>query len=176
MLRTERRTVVLPGAAREEVFAALAAAGAYRRWVPHVVHSRELAREGDIVIAELASLVYGGDRFVLELISTPPAAVAFTEVGQYRERGISGRFDLRQTGDGVEVSATLELRSGLFDLLVRRRLRETLAATLEALAKRAGRREAPAGRRSRRLEIRRTADGLRVWLDGKVYELLPEDG
>ncbi len=167
--------MLLPGTTREEIFATLAAAGAYRRWVPHVVHSRELAREGDITIAQLASLVYGGDRFVLEMISTPPAAIAFTEVGRYREHGLSGRWDLRQTSDGVEVTATLELRSGLFDLLVRSRLSEVLGATLGALVKRVGRRSAPTERR-RRLEIRRTADGLRVWLNGKAYELVSEDG
>lgn len=43
---------------------------------------------------------YGAGKLVMEFIHTPPVSVMYSQIGRYRERGLSGRWDLLEAEGG----------------------------------------------------------------------------
>ncbi len=152
----------------------------FEAWVPDIVRSRLLAREGEIAIAELIVPPYGAEKLVLELVELPRSSVVFTQVDRLRRDGVFGRFDLAAADDaaGTMVTATLGMKLGLHRLVCRRRLRGILDQTLAALGDRAqrlltsGLSDVP-GQRAKILEINIAGDSVSVRMGGTTYELVP---
>jgi hypothetical protein len=121
------------------VYSVLTGYRQYEMWVPDVMRSRLLAREGELAIAEFIAPPYGAGKLVLELVESPRDSVVFTQVDRYREDGVFGRLELAvaEDGAGTMVTATLGARVGFYRLGCRRRLRRVLERTMEALAGRA---------------------------------------
>lgn len=170
---------------RHLAFAVLAGYDSYRDWMPEVLESRLLAAEGDVAIAELLAPAYGSGKFVLEFVESSEDWLMFNQVDRYREDGLSGRWDLEEVdgGAGVVVRGSLYLRNGLFKFGSRRRMRQSLERTLEALASRSLRLAANgangadgasgAGSGKRKIfELIRTEGSFKVDLDGEIYDLV----
>ena len=180
MNRTEQTTVRL-AAPRRLVFPHLTDYDRFGEWVPGVTRSRVLEREGDIVVAEFASPLGPGGKVVLELVHTPPEAVIFTQVERYRRRGLSGRLEFREEGEGRETALTIVASVGAspLDLSSRGRLRSALAAAAAAAVARtadlAAAGPTPGGERKKILEVVRRGGTLDVWFRGERFTF-PEAG
>lgn len=177
MLRTVEASTYLKVRPRL-VFSILTSYELYRDWVPDIVESQVFAREGEVAIAQFISPQYGDQKFVLEFIESADDWLIYNQVDRYRQRGLSGRWDLEEVdgGDGVVVRGAMSLRTGLLRLRSRGRMRRVLDRTMEALATRSLRLAARGatsggGEREKILEIIRTADALEVRLDGEVFDL-----
>jgi hypothetical protein len=161
------------------VYSALAGYRQYEQWLPNVTRSRLLAREGELVIAELIAPPYGREKLVLEFVQSPQDSLVFTQVDRYRQDGIFGHFELGSAdgGAGTLVRATLGARVGPHRLGCSRRLRRVLESTLEALADRAlklltsGLAEMP-DQRAKLLEIRIAGSKVTMQVGGNTYELV----
>jgi uncharacterized protein YndB with AHSA1/START domain len=92
---------------RAEVFNRLTDYPRLADWLPGVESARILAREGDVVVAEVAAPGLGAPRRVLELVHSPPGLAHFTRVDQYRGEGTSGTWELIADDDGVELRVRL---------------------------------------------------------------------
>jgi len=177
--------VALP---QESVFAALADFGSFAQWMPGVTHSRILAQEGDIVVAEFIwPALFQEQKFVLEFVNTPPKSVLYAQTAQYRQKGLSGRWDLApaQDGGGTVLTGEMRLWTGWRQVWSnRQKLRHTLAQSLDAVGQRALalanqpelRKES--GTRTNVLKVVKHPDGLDVCFFGDVYRLSkrPESG
>ena len=151
----------------------------YQGWLPDVTRSRLLAREGGVAIAELVAPIYGNEKILLEMVEST-GSVRFTQVDRYREEGLSGHWTIEDTerGEGIVLALTLVMRRRWLGPACRRRLRAVADRTVSAVGDRALRLAAgrvPGRLRERReiLAIERSADGLRVRLDGREYEWPP---
>ena len=183
MLRQARAAARLEGT-REELFAILTDYGRYAAWMPGVERSRVLVREGDVTVAEIEAPAWNSYPFNLELVRSPPDAVAYHQIDSVYRPAVSGRWDLGTTDPGVgastvEVRATLRLETPLLGLASRRRVRAALRAALDALGAR--RRQLASGRRAeavrrKLLEVVREDEGLRVWYLGETFLLPKADG
>lgn len=148
-------------------------------WVPDIVRSRLLAREGEIAIAELIVPPYGAEKLVLELVESPRTSIVFTQVDRLRLDGVFGRFDLSAADDaaGTMVTAALGMKLGLRQLACRRRLRGILDNTLAALTDRAlqlltsGLSDVP-DQRAKILEIDIAGESVTLRMGGTTYELV----
>lgn len=164
---------------RQLAFAVLTSYESYRDWVPDLLESRLLAAEGDVAITEFVAPTYGNGKFVLEFVESSDDWLMFNQVDRYRQDGLSGRWDLEEAdgGSGVVVRSSLSLKTGFFKFGSRRRLRQVLERVLDALASRSLRLAAHGatgegfGRR-KIFEMVRTADSLRINLDGENYDLV----
>lgn len=165
-------------APREAVFAALTDYNSYARWMPEVTQSRILAQEGDIVEVEFVWPIYMPDRFSLCFIHTPPESVVYDQTDQFRQRGLSGRWDLTAAPKeaGTVLTGELKIKDGFFlDWRKRRRLRSVLRHSLAAISQQAlvsrqelTTRDIP---KTKVLEVVRRPDSLQVWLFGEKYRL-----
>ncbi len=163
---------------RRELFAVLTDVDAYREWLPGVEHSQILAREGDIVVAELACPRYTPRVFTLEFLQTAPSSVVFQQIDSYGQPEVSGRWDLEEPeagGSQVLVRASLCLAAPFWRLGVRRRIRSVLSAALSALDERCrhlgSEVAAEEGAKQKVLEVVREAAGLRIWYLGETFFL-----
>ena len=176
MDRSIEATVRLKGD-RDEAFDRLTDYPRLCDWLPGVEAARILAREGDVVVAEVKAPGFGAPSLVLELVHSPPGLAHFTRVDQYRGEGTSGTWELIEKDDGVELRVRLRpgpifagsrdrkrLRTGLENALktIRRGLNEKTAETEI---------EAEADGRRKILEVTRRGNTVVVWHRGKVFEL-----
>jgi uncharacterized protein YndB with AHSA1/START domain len=184
MDRSLEATVRLKGD-RDEAFNCLTDYPRLCDWLPGVESARVLAREGDVVVAEVRAPGLGAPGLVLELVHSPPGLAHFTRVDQYRGEGTSGTWELIEEDDG-EVELRVRLRPGqsFAGARGRKRLRAGLEKVIEAI--RHGLEEKTAepeiesevdGRR-KILEVTRRGNTVVVWHRGKVFELRrrAEDG
>lgn len=162
---------------RDKVFALLTDYGSLANWLPGVGSARELAREGDVVVAELTAPTLGAPNLVLEIVHSPPAVAHFTRVDQYRGEGTSGTWELTEVDDGVELRVRVRPGPALAGARGRRRLRDGLEKALEAIERgleSAITEESQAveneGRR-KVLEVTRNGDTVVVWHRGRIFEL-----
>jgi hypothetical protein len=162
---------------RDEVFDRLTDYPRLSEWLPGVESARILAREGDIVVAEVAAPGLGAPSLVLELVHSPPGLAQFTRVDQYRGEGTSGTWELIEVDDGVELRVRLRPGPTFAGARGRKRLRAGLERALEAirrgLEKNTTRSEAKGDEQGRRkiLEVTRRGNAVVVWHRGKVFEL-----
>ena len=177
MLRSVEVSARLEGT-REELYAILADVGRYSRWVPGIELSSVLAREGDVAVAELRGRRFNDRTFNLELILSPPAAVAFRQIDSLDRPAVSGRWQLDETAPGVgaaivPVRLAVRVETPLLALGSRRRLRSALRSGLDALAARHRHLAAaqPEAGRQKVLEVVREAEGLRVWYLGESFRI-----
>jgi len=121
------------------VYSALTGYRQYESWVPDIVRSRLLAREGELAIAEFLAPPYGNDKLLLEFVESKPDSVVFTQVDRLRQDGVFGRFELTEAQDaaGTLVKALLGANAGALRLRCRKRLRRVLKRTTAALTDRA---------------------------------------
>lgn len=181
MLRTVEASTYIK-VPRRLAFAVLARYESYRDWMPVVLESRLLAAEGDVTIAEFVAPAYSNGKFVLEFVESPDDWLMFNQVDRYRRDGLSGRWDLEEAngGSGVVIRGSLSLRNGIFRFGSRRRMRQILERTLEALASWSLRLAAhgAAGKgfgKRKILELVRTADSLKIDFDGESYDLIRQE-
>lgn len=158
----------------DEIFARLTDYTKLSTWLPGVDSARVLAREGDVVVVEVAAPGLGAPSLVLELVHSPPARAHFTRVDRYRGGGTTGLWALSQPADGTGVELQVRLQPGAgVGLGGRRRLREGLERALEAV--RAGfvgkKSERETEGRRKILEVTRRGDTVVVWHRGEVFEL-----
>jgi hypothetical protein len=159
-------------------------------WLPEVESARVLAREGDVVVVEVAAPGLSAPSLVLELVHSPPRLARFTRVDQYRGEGTTGTWELAE-GDGrLELRVQLRPGPSFAGARGRRRLRAGLDHALEAIRRgiehrkpepEAGpetRPEAETDGRRKILEVARRGDAVVVWYRGEVFELprRAEDG
>lgn len=178
MLRTVEASTYIK-VPRHLAFAVLSGYESYRDWMPDILASRILAAEGDIAIAEFVAPVYSSGKFILEFVDSSDAWLMYNQVDRYRRDGLSGRWDLEEAdgGEGVVIRGSLSLRNGLFRFGSRRRMRQALERTLEALASRslrlAAHGAAAEGVGKRKIfELVSTADSLEIDFDGETYNLV----
>ncbi len=175
MRRTDQASVeleVTPAAA----YAMLTDYDRYQDWVPGVTHSQTLAREGDIVIVELA-IDEPGRKLVLELVHTPPRAVSFSQVDEASSRGCTGSWELAD-GDGslAVLKAQITVQSPFFALARRWKMAAALDRVLAALQARAAQTAVldPRGsgeQRRKILEVVKRNGELEVWFKGETFVL-----
>jgi ribosome-associated toxin RatA of RatAB toxin-antitoxin module len=167
-------------APREIVFTTLTDYNSYERWLPGVTRSRILAQDGDIAVAEFIWPIWMKGRFSLEFIHMPPESVTYVQTDQYRQRGLSGRWDLSAgpEGQGVVLTGEMSLTaSWLQEWKVGRNLRAILERTLTAIRQQSLARgqgqdaAAAASTKTKILEVMRRPDSLLVWLFGEEYRL-----
>jgi len=162
---------------RDEAFALLTDYPRLCEWLPGVESARVLAREGDVVVVEVAAPGLGAPTLVLELVHSPPGLAHFTRVDQYRGEGTTGTWELSEDNGDVELRVRLRPGPSFAGARGRKRLRAGLENALEAI--RRGLEEKTAepetesevdGRR-KILEVTRRGDTVVVWHRGKVFEL-----
>lgn len=164
-------------AERDEIFDRLTDYPRLGDWLAGVENARVLAREGDIVVAELAAPGLGASSLVLELVHSPPALAQFTRVDRYRGEGTSGTWELIEADDGVELRVRLRPGPSFSGSRDRKRLRAGLDHALDAirngLEKTAVQPEPEGEDEGRRkiLEVTRRGDTVVVWHRGRVFEL-----
>jgi len=120
----------------DKIFGVLSDYANYPLWAPDVVSATVLAREGDIVVAEFESPFLTEKKYVLEFLLVPPTAIAFKQVDQFGERGVRGRWDLKQArdGTGTVVTGSMSVRAEMRKLLInRRRARLIVRRRLDSL-------------------------------------------
>jgi len=162
---------------RDEAFERLTDYHNLRDWLPGVESARVLAREGDVVVAEVKAPGLGAPGLVLELVHSPPGLAHFTRVDQYRGEGTSGTWELIDE-DG-EVALQVRLRPGpsFAGARGRKRLRTGLENALAVIRRGLNERtaepeiEAEVEGRRKILEVTRRGDTVVVWHRGKVFEL-----
>jgi uncharacterized protein YndB with AHSA1/START domain len=162
---------------RDEVFALLTDYPRLCDWLPGVESARVLAREGDVVVAEVAAPGLAAPTLVLELVHSPPALAHFTRVDQYRGEGTSGTWELSEDDGDVELRVRLRPGPSFAGARGRKRLRVGLENALEAirrgLEEKTAEVESEAKEDGRRkiLEVTRRGDTVVVWHRGRVFEL-----
>lgn len=150
-------------------------------WLPGVDSARVLAREGDVVVAEVAAPALAVPSLVLELVHSPPAVAHFTRVDQYRGEGTSGAWELAEVDGGVELRVRLRLGQAFARARRRNRLRAGLEGALEAIRRgleaATSEREPEVEDEGRRkvLEVTRRGNMLVVWHRGRLFELPRRD-
>ena len=183
MLRSGQADARLEGS-REELFAIVTDYEHYPSWVPSIESCHVLTREGDVAVAEIRASRWADRSFTLELIQSPPSAVEFRRIDNLDPLGLIGRWELGDTdpgvgGDSVRVRVRLRLDTPFASFGSRRRIREELRATLDALEARRRRlvsgRAAGAPTKRKILEVVREARGLKVWYMGQTF-VMPKTG
>ena len=115
----------------ETVYALLADYGRYAEWAVDVAQSEILDQEGDIAIVEFTSPELLPDKYVLELIHSPPNSILYQQVDQFEGQGLRGSWQLSEAPEGVLLTGEMQLNlgfwhslrgSGKVDLILRRRL------------------------------------------------------
>ncbi len=94
-----------PDASRDLLFDVLTDYDRYREWLPGIEHSRVLAHEGDIVVAEFKAAHYGPERVPLEFIHSPPFSIRYNQIEHYGKPDIAGRWELSDPAEGSELAA-----------------------------------------------------------------------
>jgi hypothetical protein len=146
-------------------------------WLPGVETARVLAREGDVVVAEVKAPGLGAPSLVLELVHSPPGLARFTRVDQYRGEGTSGTWELKEDDSGIELCVRLRPGPDFAGARGRKRLRAGLENTLETVRRGLNEKtdepeiEAEADGRRKILEVTRRGNTVVVWHRGKVFEL-----
>jgi ribosome-associated toxin RatA of RatAB toxin-antitoxin module len=155
------------------LYALLTDYDSYSEWVPEITYSRTLAKEGDIVIAEFKAPRYSSGKLVMELIHSPPESVMFSQTDRYRERGLSGRWDLTEAegGGAVTLQGRMSVKTDFYDFSSRKKTRNALAGLLAAIAERA-RQPGPDESPKKILTVVKRGQDLRVWLQGETFELI----
>lgn len=150
-------------------------------WLPGVTSAEVLAREGDISVIELCGPRLRNGRLVLECVRKSGEEIIFAEVDRWRGRGFSGSLSVRSRAEGGGALRVVVQRDGMmFNVVARRRLRQTVNDLLSELARRAERLAAPeveitSGRR-KILEIVRRDGRLYVCVDGSTVEIPAANG
>jgi uncharacterized protein YndB with AHSA1/START domain len=162
---------------RDDLFDYLTDYPRLAEWLPGVESARVLAREGDVVIVELAAPGLAAASLVLELVHSPPNLVRFTRVDRYRGEGTAGTWELAETAGGSELRASLRPGPSFASSRGRRHLKAGVERALEAIRRGIERMDSdneaenePDGRR-KILEVTRRGDAVEVWYRGKVFEL-----
>jgi len=162
---------------RDEVFALLTDYPRLCEWLPGVESARVLAREGDVVVAEVAASGLGAPTLVLELVHSPPGLAHFTRVDQYRGEGTTGTWELSEDNGDVELRVRLRPGPSFAGARGRKRLRAGLENALEAIRRGLEEKtvepetESEVDGRRKILEVTRRGDTVVVWHRGKVFEL-----
>jgi len=162
---------------REEIFDRLTDYPRLRDWLSGVERARILASEGDVVVAEVTAPGLGAPNLVLELVHSPPGLAHFTRVDQYRGEGTSGRWELIEIEDDVELRVQLRPGPSFAGVRGRKRLQAGLANALETIRRDIRESttepeiEAEVDGRRLILEVTRRGTTVVVWHRGKVFEL-----
>lgn len=170
-------------APRRVVYSALAGYRQYESWVPDIVRSRLLAREGELAIAEFLAPPYGNDKLLLEFVESKPDSVVFNQVDRLRQDGVFGRVELKEApdGSGTMVEALLGAKASALRLGCRKRLRRVLKRTTAALTDRAiklltsGLSDVP-DQRAKVMEIDIGGNEVTMRVGKQTYELVRKDG
>lgn len=198
-MRKIERSVTIQ-APRAEVLAVIRDYDSYLYWMPDIVCSKVLTREGDITVAEF---LYSGRRTyrcTLELIDNGLDRIQYEPTGgaEYGRddaalpMGIQGEWELREWPSSEEVllvGRIFGIRgcSFLSKIGGRRILRRFLTAMLYAIRDRVAFRRCPEGALldwsdledegvEKILRIIQDENGaMRMWFRGKTYELRPVD-
>jgi hypothetical protein len=125
-------------ASRRTAFAVLADYDLYADWLPGVIASRVLAREGGVAVVELGAPRYPGAEFVFECVESQDEALVFRQLDRYGSRGLGGRVTLEEaeSGRACAVRASLELEAPFWSLRAGARARRDAARALAALRER----------------------------------------
>ncbi len=167
-------------AAKETVFSVLTEYNSYDQWIPEVIHSHALVQEGDITILELMCPAYNKNKFILECIQTPPASIVYTQIDQYRQRGLSGRWDIEDNADqeGVILKGSMRIQTEFYkNWLVRRHLQKAmdriLAAVTQRIALVSGDQKGASSSFAKKklLEVVRKVGTIEVFFLDELYEL-----
>lgn len=141
-------------------------------WMPHVVGSAEMVREGGIVVIECQIPSFPDQSLVLELVETPPHGITFNQVDFYDQQGLTGKINLSPQRGGTKVELSFSISASLFDWKFKKRVNALLEDIFQALQERAeafaSGAVAPTGRR-KILEVRQKANTVEVWFRGEVY-------
>jgi len=146
-------------------------------WLPGVEGARVLAREGDVVVAEVKAPGLGAPGLVLELVHSPPGLAHFTRVDQYRGAGTSGTWELVEDDGAVELRVNLRPGPSFAGARGRRRLRSGLEEALKVIRRGLNEKtaepeiKAEVDGRRKILEVTRRGDTVVVWHRGKVFEV-----
>ncbi len=174
MRSVERREISLavPG---EHVLALLEDYALFGEWFPGVRTATVLVREGDIAVieAEGDTAMTPSPSNVFEIVRTGPREFVFTQVGLFREQGVSGRCRVEECGDGTESVLRVEvvLKTRGFAFGKARLLRGYLQRFSAAVVERARKAASGALRPSRRkvLEVRRMGAMVEIWYRGTTF-------
>ena len=110
-------------ATRNEIFDLLTDYQNYADWTADVIESTVLAQEGDIVVAEFVSPELMTGKYVLEFVHSKPHSIVYKQVDQYASRGLKGSWHLADSpaGEGIIVTGTLNLKTGVLELFSNRK-------------------------------------------------------
>ncbi len=176
MDRSIEATVRLKGN-RDEAFDNLTDYPHLCDWLPGVEFARVLAREGDVVVAEVSAPGLGAPSLVLELVHSPPGLAHFTRVDQYRGEGTSGTWELIEDDGKVDLRVRLRPGPSFAGARGRKRLRSGLENALKTICRGLNEKtiepemEAEVDGRRKILEVTRRGNTVVVWHRGKVFEL-----
>jgi ribosome-associated toxin RatA of RatAB toxin-antitoxin module len=167
-------------ASKETVYSVITEYNSYDQWIPDIVHSHVLVQEGDITILELLYPSYHRNKFILECIQTPPTSMVYTQIDQYRQRGLSGRWDIEDNPDqeGVILKGSMRIQTEFYkNWLVRRHLQEGMDRMLAAVAQRtavvSGDQKGASGSFAKKkvVEVVRKLGEIEVFFMDEMYEL-----
>jgi len=169
---------------RDEAFGRLTDYHHLRDWLPVVESARILAREGDVVVAEVSAPGLGAPSLALEIVHSPPGLAHFTRVDQYRGQGTSGTWELIEEEGGVELRVRLRPGPTVAGTRSLKRLRTGLENALGVICRGLNEKtdepelETDVDGRRKILEVTRCGNTVVVWHRGKVFELpgRAEDG
>jgi len=145
-------------------------------WMPRIAGGKLLAREGDLVLAELELKGRESSRFSMECIHSKDKMVVWRPI----ENKISAaevRWEIVSTPEGrCRVSLAVDRRFSLARLASFRSGLMNPGECLRALARQVSMflpDAAPDTEGERILEITETQQGLACWIRGKKYKLVP---
>lgn len=126
-------------ASREVIFSILSDFNSYEQWMPDVMHSHVLVKEGDITVLELMCPAYKSDKFVVECIETSNASIVFTQIDQYRQGGLYSKWEIAQeAGQKVsQLTGQIQIRTEFYkELVAKKRVRGVMERTMAAIGQR----------------------------------------
>lgn len=162
---------VSTAANRETVWALLTDLEQSATWLPGVTLSRVLTREGDISVIEV---IFAGTRRVLEVVQSPPNGARFEEVGRDGVGGVSGSWNLRDSGEnGLVIEAEIRVSTPLLALGSGRKIRFALEQAAVAVVDKLRRPlTANLATYRRALALIRRGDVIEAHIGDDVIELL----
>jgi ribosome-associated toxin RatA of RatAB toxin-antitoxin module len=160
----------------ENVFAALTDYSRYKDWVPGTKKSHVLVREGDIVVVEFEAPRFATKPVTFEFVHNAPAQIIYQQVGQYREHGLFGEWNITigSTENEVQLQGRAEIRAPFYMFWIKKRLERALNESLNAFQAHIGIRTSEphaetTGERVKILEVRQRRNSVEVWYQGRTY-------
>lgn len=172
----------------ELVFSVLADYNSYEHWVPGILSSRVLEREGDIAVAEFtasdyfAAKFFSSRRFQLEFVASGRRSLRYSQIDRFRS-GLSGQWLVEEGGtESVIVSHRMWVKGSILkSVFFHPGIRAATSGMLAGLAARAGTiaagpLAAHGGRRKILEVVVRGPRSIEAWFAGEVYDLVKREG